>query len=103
MSMAKKMAHSLPPKLTVPMILFFLPVLFAVIITPAWRFRKFVAPVALRIQKRGQIAMIDTRMRRCCDRGLCVIGDAEPCLLQHGEIVGAVADGECVGAIEAEG
>ena len=32
MSMAKKMAHSLPPKLTVPMILFFLPV---VIITPA--------------------------------------------------------------------
>jgi tight adherence protein C len=35
MSMAKKMAHSLPPKLTVPMILFFLPVLFAVIITPA--------------------------------------------------------------------
>ncbi|MEA2759291.1 MAG: tight adherence protein, partial [Methylobacteriaceae bacterium] len=35
MSMAEKKAHSLPPKLTVPMILFFLPVLFAVIITPA--------------------------------------------------------------------
>jgi tight adherence protein C len=35
MMMAEKKAHSLPPKLTVPMILFFLPVLFAVIITPA--------------------------------------------------------------------
>ncbi|MEA2835249.1 MAG: tight adherence protein [Methylobacteriaceae bacterium] len=35
MNMAEKKAHSLPPKLTVPMILFFLPVLFAVIITPA--------------------------------------------------------------------
>ncbi len=35
MSEAEKKAHSLPPKLTVPMILFFLPVLFAIIITPA--------------------------------------------------------------------
>ena len=35
MSMAEKKAASLPPKLTVPMILFFLPVLFAVIISPA--------------------------------------------------------------------
>jgi tight adherence protein C len=35
MNLAEKKAHSLPPKLTVPMILFFLPVLFAVIITPA--------------------------------------------------------------------
>ncbi|MBV8848695.1 MAG: type II secretion system F family protein [Methylobacteriaceae bacterium] len=35
MNTAEKKAHSLPPKLTVPMILFFLPVLFAVIITPA--------------------------------------------------------------------
>ncbi len=33
--MAEEKAASLPPKLTVPMILFFLPVLFAVIITPA--------------------------------------------------------------------
>jgi tight adherence protein C len=32
---AEKRAAALPPKLTVPMILFFLPVLFAVIITPA--------------------------------------------------------------------
>lgn len=35
MSLAEKKAASLPPKLTVPMILFFLPVLFAVIMTPA--------------------------------------------------------------------
>ena len=35
MNVAEKKAASLPPKLTVPMILFFLPVLFVVIITPA--------------------------------------------------------------------
>ncbi|MFD1913046.1 type II secretion system F family protein [Halodurantibacterium flavum] len=35
MNEAEKRAAALPPKLTVPMILFFLPVLFAVIITPA--------------------------------------------------------------------
>jgi tight adherence protein C len=35
MSEAEKKAASLPPKLTVPMILFFLPVLFGVILTPA--------------------------------------------------------------------
>lgn len=33
--LAEKKAASLPPKLTVPMIIFFLPVLFAVILTPA--------------------------------------------------------------------
>jgi tight adherence protein C len=32
---AEQKAASLPPKLTVPMIVFFLPVLFAVIMTPA--------------------------------------------------------------------
>ena len=32
---AEKKAASLPPKLTVPMILFFLPVLFVIIGTPA--------------------------------------------------------------------
>jgi tight adherence protein C len=35
MQEAERKAAALPPKLTVPMILFFLPVLFAVIITPA--------------------------------------------------------------------
>jgi len=32
---AEKKAHALPPKLTVPMVLFFLPVLIAIIVTPA--------------------------------------------------------------------
>ncbi|HTJ01255.1 MAG TPA: type II secretion system F family protein [Methylovirgula sp.] len=35
MNAAEKKAAALPPKLTVPMIIFFLPVLFAVIVTPA--------------------------------------------------------------------
>ena len=35
MSLAEKKAHALPPKLTVPMIVFFLPVLFTVVMTPA--------------------------------------------------------------------
>ena len=35
MSKAEQKAAALPPKLTVPMILFFLPVLFIVILTPA--------------------------------------------------------------------
>ncbi|MCQ8784106.1 type II secretion system F family protein [Mangrovibrevibacter kandeliae] len=35
MAEAEKKAAALPPKLTVPMIVFFLPVLFAVVITPA--------------------------------------------------------------------
>ncbi len=35
MMLAEKKAAALPPKLTVPMILFFLPVLFAIILTPA--------------------------------------------------------------------
>jgi len=35
MNNAEKKAAALPPKLTVPMILFFLPVLFGVIIGPA--------------------------------------------------------------------
>ena len=42
MSEAEKKAAALPPKLTVPMILFFLPVLFVVILGPAAiRFWKF--------------------------------------------------------------
>ena len=35
MNEAEKKAAALPPKLTVPMIVFFLPVLFAVIMAPA--------------------------------------------------------------------
>ena len=39
-----------------------------------------------------QIAVVDARMRGRGDRGLGVIGDAEARHLDHGEIVGAVAD-----------
>jgi len=35
MADAERRANALPPKLTVPMIVFFLPVLLAVVITPA--------------------------------------------------------------------
>ncbi len=35
MQEAEKKAHGLPPKLTVPMMLFFLPVIFIVILGPA--------------------------------------------------------------------
>jgi tight adherence protein C len=35
MNEAEKKAAALPPKLTVPMILFFLPVLFVVLLAPA--------------------------------------------------------------------
>jgi tight adherence protein C len=35
MAAAEKKAAALPPRLTVPMIVFFLPVLFVVIMTPA--------------------------------------------------------------------
>ncbi len=44
MMLAEKKAAGLPPKLTVPMILFFLPVLFAVILTPAIIQIKHTAP-----------------------------------------------------------
>ena len=53
MSAAEKKAAGLPPKLTVPMIVFFLPVLFVVIITPAIikviaTARKLTRPAGLR-------------------------------------------------------
>ena len=38
---------------------------------------KLVAPIALRIQQRGEIAVVDPRGGRGRDRGLGVIGDAE--------------------------
>ena len=48
----------------------------------------------LRVEQGGEVAMIDPRLRGGGDRGLGVISDAEACGLQHGEIVGAVADGQ---------
>ena len=53
MNDAEKKAAALPPKLTVPMILFFLPVLFAIILGPAG------------IQVSQQVASSVTAKRRC--------------------------------------
>jgi tight adherence protein C len=44
MNVAEKKAAALPPKLTVPMILFFLPVLFVVILGPAYIEYKMLSP-----------------------------------------------------------
>ena len=64
---------------------------------------KLVPPVALRIQQRGEIAVVDPRGGRGGDRGLGVIGDAEAGCLDHAEIVGAVADHQRVDVVEIEG
>ena len=53
---------------------------------------ELVPLVSLHVKQRGEIAMVDARMRGRRDRGLGVIGDAEARRLDHGEIVGAVAD-----------
>ncbi len=53
---------------------------------------KFLAPVALRIKQRGQIAVIDPRMSGGRDLGFGVKGNAEPRGFEHREIVGAVAN-----------
>jgi hypothetical protein len=53
---------------------------------------EILAPVALRIKKRGQIAVIDPRMSGGRDLGFGVKGNAEPRGFEHREIVGAVAN-----------
>ena len=47
--------------------------------------------------------MIDPRRGRRGDRGLGVVGDAEARLLDHAEVVGAVADHQRVDVVEIEG
>ena len=55
MNEAEKKAAALPPKLTVPMILFFLPVLFAVILGPA----------GIQVSQRGSSSA--TALSRCSE------------------------------------
>ena len=43
--------------------------------------------------------MIDPRAGRGRDRGFCVIGNPEPCVADHVEIIGAVADHERVDVV----
>ena len=64
---------------------------------------KLVPPIPLRIQQRGEVAVVDPRRGGGGDRGLGVIGDAEAGLLDHAEIVGAVADHQRVDVVEVEG
>ena len=47
--------------------------------------------------------MVDPRRRGGGDRGLGVVGDAETCVLDHVEIVGAVADRQRIDVVEVEG
>ena len=54
---------------------------------------ELLPPIALRIEQRRQVGVVDPRMGRGGDGGLGAEGDAEAGLLQHGEVVGAVADG----------
>ena len=64
---------------------------------------ELVPPIALRIEQRGEIAVVDPRRGGCGDRGLGVIGDAEAGGLDHAEIVGAVAGRQRVDVVEIEG
>src|SRR5690349_9698587 len=58
----------------------------------ARRLDEVIAPIALRIEERGQIAMIDARAGHFAQRRLGVEGDAESSRLDHRHIIGAVAD-----------
>ena len=57
-------------------------------------FRKILARIALRIEQRGQISMIQPRMGCCGNRRLGMIGDAQSSHTQHVEIVGTIARGQ---------
>lgn len=59
-------------------------------------------PEALRIKQCGEIAVIDPGLGGRCDSRLGVIGDAQSCLLDHAEIVGAVADHQRIQIIQVE-
>ena len=53
---------------------------------------KAVARIALRVEQRRQIAVVDARGGGLRHRGLAVVGDAEAGGLDHRDVVGAVAD-----------
>ena len=66
-------------------------------------FHKLVPPVPLRIQERGEVAVVDPGRCGCRDRRLGVVGDAEAGGLDHAEIVGAVAGHQRVDLVEIGG
>src|SRR4051812_31193473 len=69
----------------------------------ASRLHKLLPPIALRVEQRGEVAEIDSRMSGRGNRRLGVIGDAEAGALDHAEIVGAIADYQRVEIIQIEG
>ena len=88
MSEAEKKAAALPPKLTVPMILFFLPVLFVVILGPAgdpglrddgthWTALRRTAPLiraSIHPSRQLMEPRIEPRMRRSASDGFSAAG-----------------------------
>jgi tRNA dimethylallyltransferase len=48
----------------------------------------------LRVEERGEVGVVDARVRAGCDLRLGAVGDAKAGGLQHREVVGAVADGQ---------
>src|SRR2546422_202732 len=50
--------------------------------------------MALAVEQRGEIAVIDARVCGRGNRGLGMIGDAEACGLQHRDVVRAIAGRE---------
>ena len=53
---------------------------------------KLLAPIPLRIEQRGEIAVINPRSSRSSHSRLGVIRHAQPRRLYHRQIIGAVAD-----------
>src|SRR4029079_10424743 len=60
------------------------------------------APVTLQIEERGQVAMIDADRRRFLHSRLGVECDTQARILEHRDVIGAIAHGERVDEAEAE-
>jgi len=63
---------------------------------------ELAALVALRIEKRGEIAVVDPGAGGGGHHGLGAVGDAEAGGLDHAEVVGAVADHQGVDGVDIE-
>src|ERR1700733_9072446 len=64
---------------------------------------KIPAPIALRVEQCGEVAVVDPYGRGGGDGGFGVEGHAEAGALDHADIVGAVADHPRVDIVEIEG
>src|SRR4029450_12005564 len=59
--------------------------------------------IALRVEQRREVAMVDPHAGGGGDGGLCMVGDAEARLREHGQGVRAIAPGERLRSVETEG